>query len=855
MSGQSPQNIAIDYVSEYSSPSNAESIESLSFSYQSDEVAMGTSETAPISEEKAATMAFLEKPGGYSAGFSADLPAASYADATPDVSLDSFLSRPVRIYTYTWNEADVVGSQLTINPWALFFNNANIKNKLVNYAWLKCDLKIKVLVNASPFYFGTTLMSYCPLPAFHTTSIVNDASTRFLVPHSQRPHVWIYPQNNEGGEMTLPFIWPKNWISTLINQDLIDLGSLTFTNAVALDSANGAAGTGVTVSLYAWAENVVLSGPTCGLLQQADEYGKGPISSVASAVATAARALTGIPVIKPFATATQMGAIAIGSVASSLGYCNTPVIEESRPVKPCPLPVLASTEQGYPVEKLTIDPKNELSIDPKIVGMPSEDELMIASLAQRESFIVSFPWASTVAADGLLFSTAVSPVMFAMDALASPKVYMTPLCWLTQMFQFWRGDIIFRFRFIASQYHRGRIRITYDPSGSAAQNVLNTVDTQTTCFNEIIDLTKDTNVEVRVPYNQALAWCQTFVPTSTTQIPYTVGSGTAFNHVPAITNGTLAVRCVTALTAPVAASTITCLVSVRGADNFEVAGPKEVYNRYSQFVTQSDEYDLTTSTQVLAGHAHGGSDPNRFLVNMGENVVTLRQLARRYMLVRVKNTIGTQPDSIFLDTFARMPPNYGFDTAGVDVANGLLVPGSNFAFNYVTNTYLNWIAMCFLGYRGSVNWTVNTSGAIPTKHLSVSRFGGAGTVANALGGSNATSSGIIGNFYLNTAALGNASGNGMSLTNQLTTACINTANPMYSAYKMNTTSPGNPTAPLGVDDTINQLLRLHLCWDATVTGNATQRIFYYAAAGTDWSVHFFLNVPTLWRYSGQPPPV
>jgi len=377
------------------------------------------------------------------------------------------------------------------------------------------------------------------------------------------------------------------------------------------------------------------------------------------------------------------------------------------------------------------------------------------------------------------------------------------------------------------------------------------------CFNEIIDLTKDTNVEVRVPYSQALAWCRTIQPTAGTSPTFTVGSGTTFLHVPPYTNGMLAIRCVTALTAPVASSTIYCLVSVRGSENLEFAKPQEVYRRYSAFSPQSlDLYDDTESQEVVAGNKPSTPAPERYLINYGENVVSLRQLARRYMLSLVFTLPSPTANAFYTAyrTFYRMPRGYGFDPNGFENVKGLVVSGSNFNFNYTPVTFLSWISMCFIGYRGAVNWSANCVSPNPVAHLSVSRIGGAqapdfvATSVSTAGLSNSTAS----NWALNSSRLYNWSGAGVAVTNQNTNACVNISHPMYSRYKFNVTTPGNFTSSYQVDDVSEQALRAHIIVSSLSTAPFTVQM--YSAAGTDWTCVFFLNVPTLWQYSADPTP-
>jgi hypothetical protein len=277
----------------------------------------------------------------------------SAGDQTEAMDFVKFLSRPVRIANFTWNESDAVGTSHTYSPWQLFFNDARVKYKLNNFAFIQCKLKIKVLINASPFYYGAMYMGYQPLPNLTPSTIQNDTGTRYLIPYSQRPHLWIYPQGNEAGEMTLPFFYHRNFINAQLSQEFADMGQLTFLNYTTLQSANGVSSSGVSIAIYAWAEDVKLSGPSVGLALQSDEYGEGCVSAPASAIANAASWFEDIPIIGKFATATRIGASAVSTIASMFGFTNVPVIADTQPYRPEPFPKMANTDIGFPVEKLT----------------------------------------------------------------------------------------------------------------------------------------------------------------------------------------------------------------------------------------------------------------------------------------------------------------------------------------------------------------------------------------------------------------------------------------------------------------------------------------------------------------------
>lgn len=812
-------------------------------------------ESSTVSENNQQTTGFVQGMNGSNVWKSASEAPGDTADYMSGAELGEFLKRPVQIYQTTWLETDAVATTKTFNPWTLYFSSSIIQNKLNNYAFLRCNLKLTVMVNASPFYYGAMNMVYLPLPVFHPSTIVNDAATRYFIPLSQRPHMWIFPQENQGGEMTLPFMKPQNWIRTAISSDFDAMGSMSLVNFTTLQSANGAVGTGVNITIYAHAEDVQLSGPTIGLtMQSKDEYGKGPVSGPASAIAYAMGALKDVPVIGRYATATSLVASSVGRAAAHLGYCNTPVIEDTKPLRPSFAPVLASTQQGFPVEKLTLDPKCEITVDNTNLGNKSGDELDIRSLVTRESYLTTISWDDTRAVDYRLFQCGVTPGLNDADAATNAKVYNTPLSWVAMLFQFWRGDIIFRFRVVASQYHRGRFRVTFDPAGTAGTNISNTATNQAACFNKIIDVSQDTNVEIRVPYHQALAWCKVSVPLSNSP-NWTTSNSNVFYHVNGTTNGMLVARVVNPVTGPTAAANISILVSVRAAENMEFAAPIDLGNRLSTFVPQSDEYDVSDSTKISIATGPPVEEPSRYLTHMGECITTLRTLLHRYTYCTSDwyNATNVQ-SSTTLRILNRMPPMPGYDPGGFQSAKGLIATGTNFPYNWNTMHPITWISTAFIGYRGSMNWMANTTvqyGLLPAPFTSMWARANVADVVGYTGNAKALGTNSANTAWSLSTSLGQRSAAGSALTPGNNNPVLTCGSGFYSAYKYNTCNPRVNVTGTNEDDSSNNLLA-HSVTLHNATSQPLVKSDYFASAGADWSPFFFVNVPVYYYYSGTP---
>jgi hypothetical protein len=600
--------------------------------------------------------------------------------------------------------------------------------------------------------------------------------------------------------------------------------------------------------VYAWAEDVKLSGPSVGLAVQSDEYGKGTVSRVASAVASTAASLKKVPFIGPFATATEMGASAVSSIAKLFGFTNVPVIADTAPYRPEPFPKLASTEIGYPVEKLTVDAKNELSIDPTIVGLKNEDELVISHLAQKESYLTTATWSSSDAADKILFSSVVSPILFDYTTNASTTqtaFYQPPMCWLTNLFQYWRGDIIFRFKVVASMFHKGRLRLSFDPSGYSSENILNDANSSNVVFTEIIDLSESNEVEFRVPFQQALPYLYTQALSSSNK-GFSLSATPTFIYDPTIYNGTLCLRVLNTLTAPIATSQVSILVFVKAADNIEFGSPNDLEN-FTTFAVQSD---------AIVGTAPSVAHNDQALVNFGERVLSLRSLLRRYTLstVDVAGQLSSNYGTVYNKLFTKLPAFYGFDPAGLYAANGLIATASSFPFNYAHCHPLHLILPAFVGYRGSTNWTFNCDlGGNPVTSQRVIRnnstaVGGTTKITTTTTGTASTN--VIANFYLGNTLSGSA---GMALTNSMTNAGLNVSTPMYDNYLFQSTKPSYFAQPSTTDGAAYD----SFMWEAfTNTGSSGSapppgmRLFQYCAIGVDFNPLFFLNVPTFYQYIG-----
>lgn len=837
------------------------------FELDSGEVVISSFPTEHSGQERQEVALFSDEVRGQTLDIVTASEVYSNDGAGASITLGDFLKRPVRIYSDTWLESETAGSLIgTFNPWYSFFNDSRIKNKLHNYSFIRCTLKVKIIINASPFYYGAAMSTYCPLQSFNGNVIPLSATTNQLIPYSQRPHVWLYPTNSQGGEMTLPFFWPFNWLRVGQAADFIDMGRVDIFSYTDLRQANGVTGTGISYQVFAWAEDVELAGATAGLALQSgemeldagDEY-DGLVSGPASAVAAAAGSMSKIPVIGKFATAAQVGATAVAKISSLFGYTNLPNIKAADAFRSAPFPQMASGEISYPTEPLGLDPKIGLSVDPSLAGLEKVDELDIMRFTSRESYLTSTAWTMSDAVDKILFYSGICPsYFFNTEAITGGKqVWFTPTSYMAELFNCWRGDVVFRFRVIASQYHKGRLRISWDPTGDAGNNIVGDVSTITAVQTLIIDIGKDSDVEFRVPFNQARGWLR--LNSSKTSVPWSTNASPIWSNDDSQQNGCLTMRVQNTLTGPTSTGTVTVLVSVRG-ENLEFANPGQTqYQKYSPFELQSGQVEeaFLNGDAPLRYDAGAINTPlgTSYLVNFGEKITSARELVRRPVLHRVSwypdNT--TQDKFILSEGFSKLPLYPGYDPHGINSFKGVNATTTNFAFNCVNYTPMSWLNNCFVAMRGGTTWILNAdAGSVQTSVRVIRKP----TVSNTSPFTITTAGAIVGTASAN-ARLFIAAEQGLggfALTNQRTQDGISVFCPQYNNVKFISTKPGNVSYPTSYDSSSYESYLVERSYTSKHTGaGVANTLWWYTAAGHDYVPLFFLNAPCLYLITGDYP--
>jgi hypothetical protein len=783
-------------------------------------------------------------------------------------SLARYMSRPELVYSLNVTEAMTIGTIGSVDVWEKAMTPSK-REKLSGFGLFRGNLCVKFVINGSPFLYLGLSAAYTPLSGYRGDTTSTDPALS-LMQQSQKPHVWLNVQNTSTAVMKLPFMFPYPHMNTNLLANFTKLGKFDFVLYVPLQSANGITGTSVDVQMYTWFEDVDLSGPTnLPVAQSSIEYQDDhQISGTASAIASVAGALSAVPIIGPYALATSEAATMAATVAGAMGYTNVPNVSDIAGFKPKPFSISA-TDLSEPVDKLSLSSKQETTLDASHYGAPDEDQLTIASFCGRESFLTSTQWTTSNVPSDPLFTIGVSPLM--LNRKTTAETVLTPMCYASTGFQWWRGSIKITLKAIRSKYHRGRVQVAWDRSAGSLQNgpALGNPNTLST----VLDLDEGDEVTMVVPYQQQPLFLPTitpFTPASGATLPWSV-LATPPATTSTVWNGVLNVRVLTRLTSPEASSNVSFLVFVSAGDDFELAGPCVPDMTTSTRVAQLNNSTVTIAQSAVQYDENAPEMDNNnvgepydevYFDVFGEKCASLRQLMHRTskaITVCFDNAVIANQQMILSGVpLKRLPPppgywNNGFSTVGA-------IPQY---VNFASWHPLTWFTPCFIGYKGSTNITLNVTNPNPAQvgyfdHLSVVRASKYGATASAARRpfqvSVRTDQTVVnnGSIQAKAALLQNKESGytGMSLTNTRTNTGLSSNIPYYSpsAYFLSDLGANySNTETLTGSNEDWWLAQFRHAAPANEVSQPWLDVYY--ASGPDFNVFFFINTPTIYHFN------
>jgi len=575
-----------------------------------------------------------------------------------DADLKNFFARPILLATNTISMVSAVN--FSFNVWDLYFKDPTVRAKLRNFSMIRAKLCVKLSVAGTPYHKGSLLVAYIPLPT--TNSVYTYYSTSAPAALSNNYNKWLAqtPGNvkmdvrlNQPLVFEFPFVSPSpacrlyNNSTTALSDvssynDLASLGTLVIRTLNSI-SAVSAGVTSPYFYLYAWLEEVELGPPSASVIVVTtqgdnDERVVGPVERVSSSMYSIAYALRSIPTIGPFAHASSIVLRGLRDLSAHFGWSVPTVIDRPMRVRPEPFQNAANVIGNDTGHRITLDPKQEISVDPRRCGTDSDD-LVISTLARKDGILDQYTWNVSATPMLPLWYTFVVPNANRPTVNTFNYVQPTPLHFAATPFSFWRGKLRYKITFFPSAFHRGKVGIFAEPNCnqvsliganfSLNKNFLAIVDLQTTSEIEVCIDWAFPRFFARMP-SQAVAATAVNIATNATLMPD-------------FANGWISVVPLTKLVSP-DGSGVDFNVYV-SADEIEFAYPDQT--RLPTIVTQGDStYDQRDSTCITLNPT-GCSSERAFELHFGERLFSFRSLLKRFVttdqrIVNVASIPGNQ---------------------------------------------------------------------------------------------------------------------------------------------------------------------------------------------------------------------
>lgn len=634
---------------------------------------------------------------------------------TPIQDIKTFLRRPYLLRNGTWTSA-MTGTFIAVDLPYEALHKTIYTPKVQGFLNFRATAVVRLQVNANRFCQGRLIMHFIPQAQIAGTYPNNRNTTMMQI--TQQPNVQLDANTDSEAVMRIPYVSPKLFYDLTTGKGPMGVLYVSVYSSLLY----GVGGLDADYSLWIHFEDVELEIPVLpgtfltqasvkgprenkgittnvvkkkqvGMSPTDEENPQGPISSLSKRIADVANTISmyNIPQISDVAGTVGWASNAISGVASFFGFSNPRSEEMHKPYKKSIWNHCQNNDGGTHSEMLSYSVSNKLELLDGL-GPSGLDEAAFNYMLSKSVFWNGPVWTATNAYNDIITTFEIQKNQFRVPSTMTDGTnhwhinYWTPVGFMMSYFKYWRGSIKIKLKFVKTEFHTGRLIISYLPHPNAITPGTITIEDTNYLLREIIDLRESNEFEFTIPYTNNKSW-----------IDANDRTGSVFVHV------------LNPLVFPEAAATnIRMLIEVSAGSDFEVCGfePQTnanftpVLENSSPFVKQMGslpkEIKLTSSDNVIGNADVPGLNlaPSKFV--MGEKLVSVYNIIKRA-------SIGRKYDLTAGLEYSTNP----FETAAMGVGHG----ASAFSIASIVGEPLSLFTSFFAYNRGSVVVKVNLRAA------------------------------------------------------------------------------------------------------------------------------------------------
>lgn len=635
----------------------------------------------------------------------------------------AFLAKPLMVASGLLSTSDTFTTPVySVKIPHGLLSNILWKNKVDGLGAFRGTLRITIQINATRFQQGRYILAWIPDGGAQSPDLFTRMHSATLCQVTQLPHVEIDLACDTEASMEIPHVNVQGWAYlSLSNNPTWSVGSNGKVILVPYSPLVAPAGTNyASYSIFASWSNVEMALPMNpqsnarvkvkvrrknASEREQRSQDMGPIESGLTTVATVGRQLSAIPLLASVAGPVTWAVETAAKVASAFGWSRPHNSEHAQFMQSAVMHRFTNTDVADNSIKLAYTDRNELEDVPGFAGS-NLDEMSLSYINSISAWYKTLTWQTTDTTGVRLLSEGVTPKNFATSTTQGTDTiwHLTPIAFTSSFFKLWRGTIKLKFKLVKTEFHSGRLMVSFMPYDSkmgsvSVPNLTNTVY----LHRMILDVREGNEFTFVFPF------------ATLSQYKATNGSDTI--------SGYLFVDVLNELTAPnTVSSSIKILIEACAGDDFELAGAAGTALQVcAQYQPQSGRKNVCEIVSTDLGISEGPTGTATARACVGELVLSFRSIIKRFTPLRLQTDPAPAASDRLLHFYPYMLP---VDCPGVA---GPRVKGNAKA------DLLTLVSSCYAIARGSVRFKfIDTSATPQPAQMLYMRGMGPGGVTNDL---------------------------------------------------------------------------------------------------------------------------
>jgi len=627
------------------------------------------------------------------------------------MSIKDYLNKPKLLATIAWDTSKLKNYELWYQDiGGALIGNSMWMDKMRGFGLMRGTAVLRLLLNANPFQQGKLLLHFLPCEnAFLSTDTTFSMYNKSIASKRQQPCVEL-DCSDGGAVFKIPYIAPVNWYNLITQVFGWGVAHLSVMSPLAVGTGGVNA---VDISIYLHFEDVELSAPmvpqTAGsggggpkqkfkakvvgkdcASKELDAMEGGSLSSALKAGSIVATKLGEISAMSSLASPATWTLMAAAGLSNYNGWSKPTNNRAETLVSQQYDRYLASSDGVSNALPIALRSDNAVSVTDGL-SVYEGDEMSFGFLYKVSTCIRTFQWPASASTGSSIVSFDVNPRNL-YEVGVSPGTGLTtligmgpPIYYLANSFAYWRGSINVTFKLVKTDYHTGRLQLTWTPVTTPIATPPTIPDNTTGQYSlrEIIDIKEGNEFTFNFPWLNE----QNYLRTDQN-------------------SGFFSISILNELRAPDTCSqNVEILMYVSGGDDFELQLPGFQVGRDARstlpFVPQT-LMENTGDKEIISGVVGDAGIIKKHNVkysgmSTGELPMNVKQFLSRSNQVVFK----TQPGTV--DGFAVWPWHNTLMSSTITTGTLIGPPVGPDLYSIFANMYAF--------YRGGVNITVKTTGA------------------------------------------------------------------------------------------------------------------------------------------------